>query len=107
MPDVNFIHFDGHEEGFEAPEGVSLMQAATSYGIDGIVAECGGAALCATCHVIVDEAWVPRLLPPSAHELDMLELTASDREPGSRLSCQIPLTSAMQGLVVRLPERQQ
>ena len=73
MPDITIIHFDGSEEGFEAPEGVSLMQAATGHGIVGIVAECGGSAMCATCHVIVDEAWADRLPPPSAVELDMLE----------------------------------
>jgi 2Fe-2S ferredoxin len=107
MPDITFIHFDGTPEGFEAPEGVSLMQAATGYGIDGIVAECGGSALCATCHVIVDEAWAARLPAPSANELDMLDCTASERQPTSRLSCQIRLTAELQGLVVRLPERQQ
>lgn len=106
MPDITFIHFDGTAEGFEAPEGVSLMQAATGYGVDGIVAECGGSMMCATCHVIVDEAWAGRLPPPSALELDMLDSTAMPREPTSRLSCQIPLTAELQGLVVRLPERQ-
>ncbi|WP_077033969.1 2Fe-2S iron-sulfur cluster-binding protein [Pelomonas sp. KK5] len=106
MPDITFIHPDGREEGFEAPVGVSLMQAATGYGIDGIVAECGGSMACATCHVIVDEAWAARLPPPSASENEMLEVTAVPREPTSRLSCQIPLTPELQGLVVRLPERQ-
>ena len=106
MPDITFLHADGTVEGFEAPEGVSLMQAATGYGIDDIVAECGGSMVCATCHVIVDPAWAPRLPPPSALELDLLDSTAVPREPTSRLSCQIPLTAALQGLVVRLPERQ-
>ncbi len=107
MPDITIVHFDGSQEGFEAPEGVSLMQAATGHGVVGIVAECGGSAMCATCHVIVDEAWANRLAPPSINELDMLDCTASERQPTSRLSCQIPLTAALQGLVVRLPERQQ
>lgn len=106
MPDITFIHPDGREEGFEAPEGVSLMQAATSYGIDGIVAECGGSAICATCHVYIDEAWAAKLPAPDANELDMLALTAAERRAGSRLSCQIRLDASLQGLVVHLPDRQ-
>ncbi|HSW07937.1 2Fe-2S iron-sulfur cluster-binding protein [Aquabacterium sp.] len=107
MPDISFIHPDGSEQGFEAPEGVSVMQAATGFGVAGIVAECGGSALCATCHVYVDAAWVDQLPPPLANELEMLDCTAAERRPGSRLSCQITLNAAMQGLVLHLPERQQ
>jgi ferredoxin, 2Fe-2S len=107
MPDVLFIHPDGTEQGFEAPAGVSLMQAATGAGVAGIVAECGGSAMCATCHVYVDPAWIDRLPAPLGNELEMLECTASERGPTSRLSCQIKLSDALQGLVVRIPERQQ
>jgi ferredoxin, 2Fe-2S len=107
MPDITFIQPDGSEQGFEAPEGVSLMQAATGFGVAGILADCGGQASCATCHVIVDEAWAGRLAPPLPHELEMLDCTAAERMPTSRLSCQIQLTAAMQGLVVRVPELQQ
>ena len=107
MPDITFIHFDGTEQGLEAPEGVSVMQAATGAGVRGIVAECGGSAMCATCHVYVDPAWADKLPPPLANELEMLECTASERLPTSRLSCQIKLTAAMQGLAVRIPEHQQ
>lgn len=106
MPDIRFIHPDGREEGFEAPDGVSLMQAATGYGIDGITAECGGSGICATCHVYVDPAWVDRLPPPEPHELDMLEATAAERRATSRLSCQIQLGPQLQGLLVHLPDRQ-
>lgn len=106
MPDISFILADGSEQGFEAPEGVSLMQAATGFGIAGIVGECGGSLQCATCHVHVDPAWVDRLPAPSADEQVMLECTASERLPNSRLSCQIRLTAAMNGLVVRVPDRQ-
>lgn len=83
------------------------MQAATGAGVAGIVAECGGSVMCATCHVIVDEAWADKLPPPLAIELEMLECTATERQPTSRVSCPIKLTTAMQGLVVRVPERQQ
>ena len=107
MPDITFIHPDGEAQGLEAPEGVSVMQVATGAGVRGIVAECGGSAMCATCHVYVDPAWVDRLPPPLANELEMLECTADERRPESRLSCQIKLTAEMNGLVLRLPERQQ
>ena len=107
MPDISFIQPDGRVDGFEAPAGVSLMAAATSFGVAGIVAECGGSAMCATCHVYVDEAWADRLPPALANELELLECTAAERGPTSRLSCQIKLTDAQQGLVVRVPDRQQ
>ena len=106
MPDITFIEPDGREIGFEAPAGVSLMQAATGFGLAGIVAECGGSAMCATCHVYVDEAWVDKLPAPLSNELELLECTAAERLGNSRLSCQIKLTDAMQGLVVRIPDRQ-
>ena len=105
-PDISLIEADGTVHGFEAPDGVSVMQAATGYGVPGILAECGGSAICATCHVIVDDAWIDRLPAPLANELEMLECTASERLPGSRLSCQIQLNQALQGLLLRLPERQ-
>ena len=62
--------------------------------------------MCATCHVYVDEAWADKLPAPLANELELLECTASERQGNSRLSCQIKLTDAMQGLTVRVPERQ-
>lgn len=107
MPEITFIHPDGTPQAVQAPEGTSVMQAATGSGVRGIVAECGGSAMCATCHVYVDPAWVDRLPTPLPNELEMLECTAAEREPTSRLSCQIRMTAALHGLVVRLPERQQ
>lgn len=106
MPDIRFLLADGQEVGFEAPEGASLMQAATGHGVAGIVAECGGQARCATCHVYVDEAWAARLPAIRADEEALLTLTAAERLPGSRLACQIRLTADLQGLLVRVPERQ-
>jgi ferredoxin, 2Fe-2S len=106
MPDITFILSDGSELGFEAPEGVSLMQAATGYGVPGIVAECGGAAACATCHVYIDANWADRLPAPGPDESSLLECTAAERGPTSRLSCQIRLDAGLQGLVVRVPDRQ-
>ena len=107
MPDITFILADGRELGLTADDGVSVMAAATGAGIPGIVAECGGSAMCATCHVYVDEAWIDQLPAPLANELEMLECTAADRQPNSRLSCQIKLSPALQGLVVHVPDRQQ
>jgi ferredoxin, 2Fe-2S len=82
------------------------MQAATRHGVDGIVAECGGNAMCATCHVYVDESWIGRLTPMSADEDALLDGTAAERLSNSRLSCQIKLADALNGLVLRLPDKQ-
>ena len=82
------------------------MRAALTHGIDEIVAECGGNAVCATCHVYVDAAWLAKLDPVAADEDDLLDGTASERLPNSRLSCQIKITPALDGLVLRLPDRQ-
>lgn len=107
MPTIHVIRPDGSARDIDAAEGTSLMQAITSAGEAGIVAECGGSAMCATCHVYVDDTWIGRLAAPAANELEMLECTASERTSCSRLSCQIRLTAALDGLRVRLPERQQ
>lgn len=86
--------------------GQSLMRAAVDANIDGIAADCGGSLSCATCHVVVAPEWIERLPAASAQELSMLEMTASPREAGSRLSCQLLLTPTLDGLTVRLPESQ-
>ena len=106
MPDITFILADGSERGLEAPEGVSVMAAATGAGVPGIVAECGGSAMCATCHVYVDPAWAARLPAPLPNELELLECTAAERRPESRLSCQIRIEPALDGLRVQIPDRQ-
>ena len=107
MPDITFIQPDGTEQSIDAPVGVSVMQAATGAGIDGIVGECGGSAMCATCHVYVDPAWAGLLPRPLETEYEMLDCTAAERRPESRLSCQIKLTPALHGLIVRIPDCQQ
>jgi 2Fe-2S ferredoxin len=106
MPTIIFIHPDNRSEFIEAEVGDSAMRAALVHGINEIVAECGGNAVCATCHVYVDEAWLPKLDPVAADEDDLLDGTASERLPNSRLSCQIRITPALDGLVMRLPDRQ-
>ncbi len=82
------------------------MLAALSHGVDGIVAECGGNAVCATCPVYVEAAWLDKLSPVGADEDDLLDGAAAERLPNSRLSCQIRITPELDGLVLRLPDRQ-
>jgi 2Fe-2S ferredoxin len=91
----------GEARACDAPPGLSLLEVARRYGID-IEGACGGSMACATCHVHVDEGWVDRLEPPSAEEEDMLDL-AESLAATSRLGCQIRLTAALDGLVVRVP----
>jgi 2Fe-2S ferredoxin len=107
MPDITLIEHDGTEHGFEAPDGLSVMQAATSFGVPGILADCGGQAVCGTCHVVVADAWITRLPPPQPAEDAMLDTVAAGRQPGSRLACQIQLQPALQGLLMHLPQWQQ
>ncbi len=102
---INFIHPDGGAQSIEA-NGGSVMQLAVSHGIDEIVAECGGNAMCATCHVYVDESWISRLPAMSEAEDALLDGVAADRLPTSRLSCQIAIEPELDGLVLRLPGRQ-
>jgi 2Fe-2S ferredoxin len=90
----------------QARPGQSAMQAAVAAGIDGIAAECGGVLVCATCHVHVDPAWVARLPAPDDEERAMLEFTAAPRSATSRLSCQIRIDPALDGLTLELPDRQ-
>ena len=105
MAKIKFIEADGKEHQVEAQEGQSVMQAAMDNLVPGIVAECGGFASCATCHGYVDEAWMTKLPPPDAAETGMIEC-AFHVQPNSRLTCQIKMTPALDGLVVRLPVSQ-
>jgi 2Fe-2S ferredoxin len=102
MPTVTFIDPDGTPHSLEGEEGMSLMELAVHNGLEGIEADCGGACACATCHVYVDEAWTALTGEAAGDEADMLEF-AVDPQAGSRLACQIRLTAALDGLVVRIP----
>jgi 2Fe-2S ferredoxin len=106
MPHVTYIAHDGKQTTLDIPIGTSVMQAAVMNGVDGIVAECGGSCMCATCHVYVRED--QQALPPAmqADEDAMLDGAASPRRPNSRLSCQLVVSPEMDGLVVNLPETQ-
>jgi len=105
MPKVTFIEHDGKTRTVDAPVGTTVMENAIRSGVPGIVAECGGACSCATCHVHIDEAWMEKVGPPSPMEEDMLDF-AFDVRPTSRLSCQIKMTDELDGLVVRTPAQQ-
>ncbi len=91
---------------FDCKTGQTLMQAATAHNVKGIEADCGGLMTCGTCHVFVREPHASQLPPPSSDELAMLDFTATPRQPNSRLSCQITLTPALDGLTVDLPASQ-
>jgi len=97
---------DGSSREVEVPVGRSVMLGATVNGVAGIEADCGGTLSCATCHVYVDPAWIDRLPEPELMEVELMEGVAAERRPNSRLSCQILLTEALDGLTVELPARQ-
>ena len=105
MANITYIKHTGETHEILVENGKSVMEGATDNLLDGIIGECGGCCSCATCHVIVDEAWYARLNSPDETEIEMLEavpeLTAT-----SRLSCQIAVTDELDGLVVRMPEEQ-
>ncbi|HHZ09170.1 MAG TPA: (2Fe-2S)-binding protein [Rhizobiales bacterium] len=105
MAKITFIAFDGTTYNVEAENGSTVMENAIRNAVPGIEAECGGACACATCHVYVDEAWTDVVGEPEPMEEDMLDF-AYDVRPNSRLSCQIKVRDALDGLVVRIPERQ-
>jgi ferredoxin, 2Fe-2S len=105
MPKITYIEHGGTERTVDAEIGATVMETAIRNSVPGIVAECGGACSCATCHVHVDEAWSAKVGPPSPMEEDMLDF-AFDVKPTSRLSCQIKVTEELDGLIVRTPAQQ-
>ena len=105
MPLIKYVQHNGTTCEADVPVGNSVMQGAIDNMIDGIVAECGGACICATCHCVVEDAWTEQTGTASSEEDMMLE-AASGRRENSRLSCQIVVTEDMEGLTVQLPESQ-
>ena len=105
MPKIVFIEPGGGRREIDAPLGITLMEAARQHGVQGVVAQCGGACACATCHVYVDPSWREKLEPPEEMEEGMLESAWEPRD-NSRLSCQIQITADLDGLQVTVPERQ-
>ena len=105
MAKVVFIESGGAERAVNATDGASLMSAAVANGVSGILAECGGALSCGTCHVHVEPLWLERVGSRSALESSILEF-AEEFQANSRLSCQITVTSQLEGLVVHIPKTQ-
>ena len=106
MPSVTYISPDGTEPPLEARVGDSVMETAVKNGVKGIVAECGGACACATCHVYVDDAFVAAAGEAGPLEDDMLDDAAAERKSCSRLSCQIKMSDALDGLKVTIAPEQ-
>ncbi len=105
MAKITYIESNGTEHTIEVRNGQSVMEGAVKNNIPGIDADCGGACACATCHVYVDEAWTAKTGTASVMEESMLDF-AQDQRPNSRLSCQISVSDALDGLIVRMPENQ-
>jgi 2Fe-2S ferredoxin len=106
MVKVTYIADDGTTTEVEAREGDSVMHTAVSNDVDGIIGECGGSMMCATCHCYVDDAWAAAVGGRGEGEDELLDCAASEVKPTSRLSCQIKLRPEFDGLVVHLPEAQ-
>ena len=106
MVKVTFIAHDSTRTEIDGAEGESVMSLAIANDVDGIVAECGGSMMCATCHCYVDDDWAAATGPRLDGEDDMLGCAVSEVTQRSRLSCQIKLTEALDGLVVHLPQEQ-
>ena len=105
MAKVTFVAAGGGERSVEVADGDSVMEAAVENGVPGIDGDCGGNCACATCHVYVDAAWIDRTGERSEMESAMLDF-AEGVEPNSRLACQITVTAALDGLIVRTPVSQ-
>ena len=105
MAKITFIQPDGSAQTVEGEAGMTVMETAKKHLVPGIEAECGGACACATCHVYVDPEWRERVGPPAEMEEDMLDFAFDVREE-SRLSCQIKVTDGLDGLMVRIPDKQ-
>jgi 2Fe-2S ferredoxin len=106
MPRVTYIEPGGRSQTLQLDAGTSVMRGAVDAAIDGIEAQCGGLCACATCHCYVQQPWLDKLPPPSDDESLMLSNVAAQRRPNSRLSCQLIVEPALDGLSVQFPDRQ-
>jgi ferredoxin, 2Fe-2S len=105
MAKITYIESNGTAHTVDGEVGATVMETAIKNAVPGIEAECGGACACATCHVYIEDAWREKVGGPSPMEEDMLDF-GYDVRPNSRLSCQIKITDVLDGLTVRIPERQ-
>jgi 2Fe-2S ferredoxin len=106
MAKITYVEFGGREHVVDVAPGLTVMEGARDNGIPGIEADCGGACACSTCHVYVDADWVGKLPKKDAMEEDMLDFAYEPDPARSRLTCQIKVTEALDGLRVYMPEKQ-
>jgi 2Fe-2S ferredoxin len=106
MTKATFICADGARRDVDVPVGTNLMRAACDHGIDEIVGDCGGSLSCATCHVFVEDGPADALPAMASTEDQMLDYTAAPRQATSRLSCQLVMSAALDGLVLRIANPQ-
>jgi ferredoxin, 2Fe-2S len=106
MPKITYIENNGTEHQIELPMGATIMEGAVQNEVKGIVAECGGSCMCATCHIYVDEQFLDLLPEMEEEEAEMLEGAAAERKPNSRLGCQVRVSPKLDGIIVRVPEKQ-
>ena len=106
MPRLSFIQCDGTRKDVEVSVGENAMFGALLNNVQGILGECGGSAVCGTCHVYVDDSCVALLQEMTANEDALLDSTSEPRTEASRLSCQIVMTSELDGLILRIPNSQ-
>ncbi|MBL1404623.1 MAG: (2Fe-2S)-binding protein [Hyphomicrobiales bacterium] len=106
MTEVIFVSANGEKTTVEANAGDTVMQTALAANISDIIAECGGAMMCATCHVYVDDDWLERVGKADEDELTMLDFASSEVKPTSRLSCQIKVDDENSGMIIHLPDSQ-
>ncbi len=106
MAKITYIEFSGMEHVVNVAHGLTVMEGARDNNVPGIEADCGGACACSTCHVYVSKDWVAKLPAMDAMEEDMLDFAYEPDPERSRLTCQIKVTDALDGLVVHMPEKQ-
>ena len=106
MAKITYVEHSGKVHTLEVANGLTVMEGARDNGIPGIEADCGGACACSTCHVYVDAAWVDRLPKKDAMEADMLDFAWKPDAVRSRLTCQLKVSAALDGLRVQMPEKQ-
>lgn len=103
---ITYIEPNGTAKTFDLPMGATLMEGAVQNGVQGIVAECGGSCMCATCHIYVEEEFLEMLPEMEEEENEMLDGTTAERKLNSRLGCQVRATKKLDGLIVRIPDIQ-
>lgn len=106
MAKIIYVEYGGKQHVIDVANGLTVMEGARDNGIPGIDADCGGACACSTCHVYVDPDWIEKLPPKEAIEEEMLDFAYEPDPIRSRLTCQLKVTDALDGLIVRMPEKQ-